>query len=129
YPMVASKCELTTFGQPMVGNYDFAWYLNTLGVKKSRVTHGLDIVPSLAGKAAGYYHFSGELYIDRWTGHTYYCPQDEDTLEDDKDCSKAVKGLSSDTRDHKVFWGISRRTPEAEVKPVRRKSLTKVFGF
>ncbi|KAJ1984600.1 hypothetical protein H4R34_000572 [Dimargaris verticillata] len=129
YPMATSKCELVTFGQPMVGNYDFAWYLNALGINKSRVTHGLDIVPSLAGKAAGYYHFSGEVYIDRWTGTTYYCSQDEETLEDDKDCSKAVKSWSSDTRDHKVFWGISRRTPEAEVKPKRRKSLNKFLGL
>ncbi|KAI8901412.1 Alpha/Beta hydrolase protein [Globomyces pollinis-pini] len=63
--------EVTTFGQPRLGNLAFSNWINTLNIKIHRVTATGDIVTMLPPQLFGYHHTNDEYRI--LNGKTYQC--------------------------------------------------------
>ncbi|XXX80736.1 lipase family protein [Sorangium sp. So ce134] len=65
-PIRSRLRAIYTYGQPMVGNEDFAnEFQNSIGRRLFRHVHGRDLVPSLPSRSAGdFKHFGTELKSD-----------------------------------------------------------------
>ena len=55
--------NLVTFGSPRVGNAAFAAYASSKLGLHYRVTHHMDIIPSIPTRRQGYTHLSGSLFV------------------------------------------------------------------
>lgn len=104
--------QVTTFGQPRIGNTVFATYYSRLVPNTIRVTHDHDIVPHLppyyphfARKT--YHHFPREVWIYK-TGYeslVYTVDKACDESGEDPSCSRSVMGTS--ILDHLVYYDVN----------------------
>jgi hypothetical protein len=75
------KINLLTYGQPRLGNPDFAAYLNSKPWTTTRVTSYGDLVAISPGRTAGYMHHQYCMHINK-NGQTVQCS----IYEEDKKC-------------------------------------------
>jgi hypothetical protein len=98
------KTVLYTFGEPRVGNKDYATAMDSLLPVIYRVIHAHDMVPHLPLKGMlGYFHHKTEVWYDNnmAKGSTYVvCKEDEDPS-----CSDKVPELV--WTDHDVYFGTN----------------------
>lgn len=88
------------FGQPRVGNIDFAFYVNSMQKNLWRFTHNRDIVPHLPPvKGFDYYHSCQEVFENE-KGYLTMCIQCED-----ENCADQYDLADTNTEDHSVYLG------------------------
>lgn len=82
--------EFYTYGQPRVGDKNFADFVNTIvpGNFNSRITHHWDPVPHLPLENMGFYHINTEVYYDADSSSYHICQAGEDP-----NCSNARADL------------------------------------
>ncbi|CAE6456388.1 unnamed protein product [Rhizoctonia solani] len=73
--------KAVTYGQPRVGNQEFADWIDQQVTDFSRITNLEDEVPIVPGRFLGYHHFSGEKHI-KSTGVWNACAGQDNTSED-----------------------------------------------
>ncbi|CUA74267.1 Lipase [Rhizoctonia solani] len=73
--------KAVTYGQPRVGNQDFANLIDTEIADFSRITNLEDDIPIVPGRGLGYHHFSGEKHI-KSTGVWNACAGQDNTSTD-----------------------------------------------
>ncbi len=87
--------DVLTFGQPRVGNSEFAsWYGSV--ATHTRVVHYGDIVPHVPPQANGYIHSGTEIWYDK-AMQTYKTCQGDST-----GCSNSLPATSLNTGDHSM---------------------------
>ncbi|KAI7854479.1 Alpha/Beta hydrolase protein [Circinella umbellata] len=95
--------ELITFGQPRVGNKQFAEYVVSTGIPYKRAVHARDTVPHVPDNASPLYKFyhAGEEF---WDDNELFvvCPNG---IESNK-CSSSL-GVGSSPLDHMRYFGIT----------------------
>ena len=92
-----------TFGQPRVGDANFAKYYNSLIDIHYRVTHSHDPVPHLPPEDFGFYHMATEVFYKSEPNGTYIVC---DGSGEDENCSD---GFLTDlwVPDHLDYMGFS----------------------
>ncbi|KAG8722709.1 hypothetical protein FRC08_012588 [Ceratobasidium sp. 394] len=55
--------KAVTYGQPRVGNQEFANWIDKIIPDFSRITHEHDVIPIVPGRGLGFHHPSGEKHI------------------------------------------------------------------
>ncbi|CAD5233376.1 unnamed protein product [Bursaphelenchus xylophilus] len=104
YPLLKPRISLYTFGQPRVGNREYA-ALHNLEVEESyRVVHNQDLVPNIPFPLMNYYHHDNEIYYknDMSVKKAYAVCSAEDQ-------SKLCQGgnqPSMEIKDHLNYFGI-----------------------
>ncbi|EJD47920.1 lipase [Auricularia subglabra TFB-10046 SS5] len=58
-----ARIQIVTFGQPRLGNQEFADYIDAHFPGTVRFTNKRDLVPTIPGRFTGYAHFSTEIHI------------------------------------------------------------------
>ncbi|KAG2215378.1 hypothetical protein INT45_011296 [Circinella minor] len=95
--------ELITFGQPRVGNKQFAEYVVSTGIPYKRAVHARDTVPHVPDNASPLYKFyhAGEEF---WDDNELFvvCPNG---IESNK-CSSSL-GVGASPLDHMRYFGIT----------------------
>lgn len=87
--------EVLTFGQPRVGNSEFAqWYGSYINTE--RVIHYGDLVPHVPPQANGFLHGGAEIWYDK-AMQTYKTCQGDST-----GCSNSLPATSLNTGDHSM---------------------------
>ena len=56
--------SLKTYGQPRVGNANFAKFVNQMTDRTERVVHYADIVPHLPAQSYGFQHYNMEYWYE-----------------------------------------------------------------
>jgi len=93
---------LFSFGQPRIGNQDWANFYNNFMVQSSRVVHNKDPVPHLPLESMGFYH----IPVEYWEYSTRTVMTCDDSGEDPQ-CSDSIFLPSLD--DHYVYLGFDHR--------------------
>jgi hypothetical protein len=94
--------EVYNFGQPRIGDNNFANFVNTQQKNIWRITHNKDIVPHLPPiKGFEFMHSCREVFEDE-TGNIKVCS--ENNCEDDS-CSMQYKLKDTNTADHSIYLG------------------------
>ncbi|KAF8757628.1 Alpha beta-hydrolase [Rhizoctonia solani] len=73
--------KAVTYGQPRVGNQEFADLFQQKITDYSRITNIEDEIPIVPGRFLGYHHSSGEKHI-KYTGDWRACAGQDNTSED-----------------------------------------------
>jgi hypothetical protein len=100
-----TQLEVYNFGEPRVGNPEFAAWVTTVlpdGVQY-RVTHASDPVPHLPPMAFGFLHAPHELWYDN-NGATSFKNCDDSATSEDSSCSDST--IPIDVSDHLLYLGI-----------------------
>ncbi|KAG6468646.1 lipase-like [Zingiber officinale] len=104
--------QLTTFGQPRIGNAAFVRYFGKRVPHTVRVTHANDIVPHLPPyysyfERRTYHHFPREVWLQdtEIEGTTHTIEKLCDDSGEDPYCSRSVSGNS--IADHLNYYGIA----------------------
>ncbi|KAK6913805.1 Fungal lipase-like domain [Dillenia turbinata] len=107
----AKNVQVTTFGQPRIGNAVFVSYYSKLVPNTVRVTNNHDIVPHLPPyyshfPTKTYHHFPREvwLYNIGLGSLVYQVEKVCDGSGEDPTCSRSVTGNS--IQDHLVYFGV-----------------------
>ncbi|KAK6930116.1 Fungal lipase-like domain [Dillenia turbinata] len=107
----AKNVQVTTFGQPRIGNAVFVSYYSKLVPNTIRVTNNHDIVPHLPPyyshfPTKTYHHFPREvwLYNIGLGSLVYQVEKVCDGSGEDPTCSRSVTGNS--VQDHLVYFGV-----------------------
>ncbi|KAD5317247.1 hypothetical protein R6Q59_032581 [Mikania micrantha] len=106
----SKNVQITTFGQPRIGNAAFASYYSQVVPNTFRVTHAHDLVPHLPPyyqhfPQKTYHHFPREVWLyDIGLGFLGY-PVEKicDGSGEDPECSRSVSGNS--ISDHLTYFG------------------------
>lgn len=88
------------FGQPRVGDMDFAFYVNTLQKNLWRFTHNRDIVPHLPPMEGFQYYHSCQEVFENESGELTMCSKCEDVT-----CADQYDLLNTNTEDHSIYLG------------------------
>jgi len=96
----ANKTKVINFGQPRVGNEDFAKYYNQINIKTIRVINQRDIIPHVPIILFGYYHVRTELWFPSDTTTFVEC----DGSGEDPNCSDSVNDYN--IYDHVTYLGF-----------------------
>jgi len=104
--------QVMTFGQPRVGNADFASYYSLLVPNTFRITHDHDIVPHLPPyyylfPQKTYHHFPTEVWVKDLSFLNIFRFSMEkvcDNTGEDPTCSRSVRGTS--ISDHLRYFGV-----------------------
>ncbi|KAK9696483.1 hypothetical protein K7432_012438 [Basidiobolus ranarum] len=106
-----SKIIIHTFGQPRVGNQNFAKLVyktlsnSTISNNLIRVTSKNDPVPHLPPDSFGFVHSPHEVYIHWLTGKTVSCNDGSSaTISEDQDCIRSY--LPVDVISHMTYWDL-----------------------
>ncbi|KAJ9060458.1 hypothetical protein DSO57_1030699 [Entomophthora muscae] len=97
------RMNLTTYGQPRVGNAAFAQWFNSLPLAMTRVVNENDPVPHIPLILNGFHHTKTELYIHN--GQSKLCPPPSNSVLEDEGCSggRTIKfGLDP----HLIAWDV-----------------------
>ncbi|KAI9293236.1 alpha/beta-hydrolase [Neoconidiobolus thromboides FSU 785] len=98
-----NKLEVFTYGEPRVGDKEFARYLNQQRFTLTRAVNNNDIVPHLPPQIkliSNYYHHHHEVWVNG--NKDVYCG---DYYLEDPNCS-ASKWYTPSVNDHLYIWGI-----------------------
>ncbi|RUP44771.1 A serine protease triad forms the catalytic Centre of A triacylglycerol lipase [Jimgerdemannia flammicorona] len=87
-----------TYGEPRLGDPDFARYVNKTGLRIFRTISMNDIVPHLPPSAFGYLHHSGEYWIKNSAGDVVLC-----AIADDDTCADSTVPFTSIPA-HLLYW-------------------------
>ncbi|KXN65446.1 hypothetical protein CONCODRAFT_12959, partial [Conidiobolus coronatus NRRL 28638] len=91
------KIHVVTYGQPRLGNPEFADYLNTQPWTSTRVTNYGDLIAISYGRFLGYAHNQHNMHINKY-GQTTQCS----TYEEDENCIGYVGDFSREA--HFTYW-------------------------
>ncbi|KAI9292198.1 alpha/beta-hydrolase [Neoconidiobolus thromboides FSU 785] len=94
----SERVKLFTYGEPRVGNNEFAKWYDLLPYYSSRVVNKNDIVPRLPPRLLGFSHRNNEIWLTK--SGSQQCSSL--ALEDSK-CSLSVNSFLSVT-DHMKYW-------------------------
>ncbi|ORZ04953.1 lipase [Absidia repens] len=83
--------SIITFGEPRVGNPEFATYGASTGIEKKRVVFHKDIVPHVPPMMMGYLHFGTEYWVQKNKKDIYLC----DSNHELKQCSNSIVPFTS----------------------------------
>merc|ERR1711991_61221 len=109
---------LYTFGEPRVGNKDFAEYATARLEDSIRVTHAADPVPHLPLRVMGFHHIATEVFEDKH-GDITVC----NGSGEDQKCSDGVIAPFK-VKDHNVYLGVVQGTSGCTPsKELQRKVL------
>ncbi|XP_021867300.1 probable feruloyl esterase A isoform X2 [Spinacia oleracea] len=104
--------QVTTFGQPRIGNAAFASYYSQFVPNTIRVTHEHDMVPHLPPyyryfSQKTYHHFPREVWLYNIGYGSLIYPVEKicDCSGEDPSCSRSVMGNS--VLDHLVYYGVN----------------------
>ncbi|KAJ1659114.1 hypothetical protein IWQ61_001741 [Dispira simplex] len=97
-----SKLRVYTFGEPRVGNTEFAQYYDTQGIPTRRVVNHNDLVPHLPPHAMGFTHHGGEVWIRSSDNQGVVCPSVYP--DENADCSSGVQFYKRTLNDHSTYW-------------------------
>ncbi|XP_030507768.2 lipase [Cannabis sativa] len=107
----AQKVQVTTFGQPRIGNAVFATYYSKFLPNTIRVTNGHDIVPHLPPyyyyfPQKTYHHYPTEVWLHNVGLESLIYPVEKvcDSSGEDPTCSRSVSGNS--VIDHVNYFGV-----------------------
>ncbi|KAJ1914701.1 hypothetical protein H4219_004674 [Mycoemilia scoparia] len=67
FPEIRGRLKLYTYGEPRVGDFDFATDFNRMGIAAHRLVNNADIVPHYSPQALGYVHHDQEFWMVRNT--------------------------------------------------------------
>lgn len=87
--------SLLTFGQPRVGNKEFAAYFASV-IVANRVVHYADIVPHIPPSSFGFSHQGNEIWYDKAMSTYKSCAPEANT------CSNSLPATSLNTGDHSM---------------------------
>lgn len=96
--------KIYNYGQPRIGNKEYADFSNKIITEYWRTTHNKDIVPHVPPKnivSYNYSHSSTEIYEDE-IGILHQCSL---TDGEDKTCSNKYKLSETNTIDHEYYLG------------------------
>lgn len=96
------RMDITSYGQPRVGNLAFATWFNRLPLSKVRVVNGNDFVPHLPVQWREFYHTKNEMFIHE--GISRLCPPTQHALED-LSCSRG-QDVTTGYSSHFSAWGV-----------------------
>ncbi|RKP36459.1 Alpha/Beta hydrolase protein [Dimargaris cristalligena] len=106
------RIRLYTYGQPRVGDRDFAQEVQRLGFYIRRITNGEDLVPRLPPQFLNYLHCGTEVWINNnhrpWPGQefsTVLCGPVDSIGEDPMGCN-SVAVMKLEVQDHLKYWNI-----------------------
>lgn len=94
-----------TFGEPRVGNLDFAKLLNGAISRVYRVTHHRDIVPHLPPRWLGFVHSTQEIYYDEFSMNYAQCSRSDG---EDPTCSNTCSPfMCNSIVDHLTYLNVT----------------------
>jgi len=96
----SNRISVINFGQPRVGNKNFADYFNSQNVFVARVTNQRDIVPHVPMRFLGYYHERTEYWFPSNVTTFVVC----DGSGEDPDCSDSE--IDINPIDHETYLGF-----------------------
>ena len=96
---VGIKTSVYNYGQPRVGDENYAQFSNSIIKDYYRFTHYKDSVPHVPPNEIGYYHSCGEIYED-YNGLLNEC-----VLCEDPHCADQFKLIDTNIEDHLVYLG------------------------
>lgn len=107
------ETEVYNFGQPRIGNENFAMFSTQIIKKYNRYTHNRDIVPHLPPNEFGYYHSCGEIFEDE-NGTLINCSQtfNIETMKSSQSncenikCSQQFNLKETNSKDHMKYLNI-----------------------
>ncbi|KAL4510135.1 hypothetical protein ABPG72_010328 [Tetrahymena utriculariae] len=88
-----------TFGQPRVGNKEFAAFFDLNIANSYRLIHDRDLVPHLPLQSQGFYHQGTEVWYNQNSTSYTVCQK----YLEDKSCSDKLKSYTMD--DHDIYLG------------------------
>ncbi|SAL97154.1 hypothetical protein [Absidia glauca] len=101
--ITASNTKIFTYGEPRIGNQNFAAYVKSTKIPHTRTVHASDIVPHLPPMAMGFLHSGTEYWIkDNKSKLTEICEADFES----EDCSNSAVPFLS-IIDHLDYYGIN----------------------
>jgi hypothetical protein len=96
------KVKIYDYGQPRVGDKNYATFVNTKIEEYWRATHNKDTVPHVPPiEGFGYYHSCKEIFEDS-TGKLKVCSE---TNCEDPTCADQYKLVQTNTEDHSYYLG------------------------
>jgi hypothetical protein len=96
---VGIKTSVYNYGQPRVGDENYAQFSNSIIKDYYRFTHYKDIVPHVPPNEIGYYHSCDEIY-ENYDGLLHKC-----SLCEDSQCADQFKLIDTNIQDHYVYLG------------------------
>ncbi|KAJ1653226.1 hypothetical protein IWQ61_006608 [Dispira simplex] len=93
-----SKLRVYTFGEPRVGNTEFAQYYDSQGIPTRRVVNHNDLVPHLPSHAMNFTHHGGEVWIRSSDNQGVVCLSVYP--DENADCSSGVRFYKRTLNDH-----------------------------
>ncbi|ORX74048.1 alpha/beta-hydrolase [Linderina pennispora] len=100
-PSRIKQMQLFTYGQPRVGNKEFATWMSNRGFPIYRVTYKQDIVPHLPPQLFGFKHFNQEVWY-QLSGEPKWCG----STTENKQCQNSVDADDYSTDDHSKYPGL-----------------------
>jgi hypothetical protein len=95
------KNQIYNFGQPRIGDENYATFVNTISEELVRFTHDRDMVPHVPPREMGYLHSCREVFESE-SGKLKECSSVE--CEDPK-CSDQYRLSQTNTEDHSIYLG------------------------
>ncbi|KAI9293109.1 alpha/beta-hydrolase, partial [Neoconidiobolus thromboides FSU 785] len=92
--------QLFTYGQPRVGNSDFATWFDSLSLLSTRVTNNKDIVPHVPPRSMSFNHYFVEMWL-----HNNQAKICSTSQIEDPSCSLSTEPFLS-VDDHLTYWDI-----------------------
>jgi len=107
------KTKVYNYGQPRVGNNEYASFVNTILDEYWRATHNKDMVPHLPPQQFSYYHSYQELFEDS-IGALHECSNKNG---EDSACADQYTIVQTNTDDHLYYLG-HRLSCEESIKQI-----------
>ncbi|KAI9295218.1 alpha/beta-hydrolase [Neoconidiobolus thromboides FSU 785] len=92
--------QLFTYGQPRVGNADFANWFDSLNLLSTRVTNDQDIVPHVPPRSMSFNHYFVEMWLHKNSAKICSTSQIEDAS-----CSLSAEPFLN-VSDHLTYWDV-----------------------
>ncbi|KAJ1914702.1 hypothetical protein H4219_004675 [Mycoemilia scoparia] len=116
YPGIRDKLRLYTYGEPRLGDKDFATDFNRMQIPSHRIVHNQDVVPHYHVQALGYVHHDREYWMVRNTTQggipgkaialkecTLHGPETNFTAVEDPNCAIQLNFGSRTIQDHFIL--------------------------
>ncbi|KAG9288507.1 hypothetical protein G9A89_015713 [Geosiphon pyriformis] len=107
------KVSVLTFGQPRLGDAQFAQLVNSRLVVY-RITVGNDIVSNTPSRDNGYIHFQNEVWYNKGSAYVCRAPNGQEN----QSCNQGQKPLSSELHDGRYFEVMMNHCPRPRVNSI-----------
>ncbi|KAJ2227072.1 hypothetical protein IWW45_007183 [Coemansia sp. RSA 485] len=103
YPEWTSKMEIYTYGEPRVGNSQFADWFSRLSFPIYRVVNKGDIVAQVPFRQMGYQHHAQEVWYDSSSDQIHFCGRNSENV----DCQDGLRSVKLSFLNHLQYAGLS----------------------